>query len=148
MPRALLASAQEETMIAKTDRVRAWVLLRVAEPYSVAEKFEKRNRSGRGLMTEGGDQYVVVRADVVEGGNVFNLVVPIDAQDEAGLAAAIEALSTRAGAQPEQTLILRVVSHYPRLPHNAHSFVTPRELKGQYAAEFDPPGRHWPMSPG
>jgi hypothetical protein len=135
-------------MIAKTDRVRAWVLLRVAEPHSAAAMFDKRDRSGRGLLTEGGDQYVVVRADVVEGSSVYNLVVPIDAQDEAGLSAAIHALSSKLGAQPEQTMILRVVSHYPKVPHNAHSFVTPKELKGKPAPEFDPPGRHWPKSPG
>jgi hypothetical protein len=91
-----------------------------------------------------GDQYVIIRADVVEGSDSYNLVVPVDAAT-GSFDAALEVLV--AAVKREPTSVLRVIAYNPDPPHGASTFITPGELKANFMPEYCPPGRH-PQSPG
>jgi hypothetical protein len=126
-------------------RFRAWVLYLVKDPQAAVAGFSKQDDKGLTLLTEGADNYVIVRADVVDGNNDFNLVVPVDAANEAQFMAAQDRLTAVLGGPPSS--VLRVVEHCPTPPHMSNTFVTDSELKGYYLKEYDPAGRH-PKSPG
>lgn len=134
-------------MSGKTERVRAWVLLKVTDPYGLAARIEKAGKSDPGLLTMGDEEYVVVRADVVEGGGGFNLVVPVDARDESALRVAVGQITERLKGQPEKIHVLRVVEHHPEVVHRAHSFITAREHK-RFPDDYPSFGRQRPNSPG
>ena len=116
------------------ERVRGWVLFNAKEPDQAAQAISA-------LFTQGGEEYVVIRADVAEG--KFNLVVPVDVRDNAAMDALLPKLTKIAGP----ATLLRVLHHYPEVPHRAHSFVAPGEHKMYPLPEYTPPGRH-PKSPG
>lgn len=120
------------------ERVRAWALFNATNPEKAAQKISD-------LFTQGKEDYVVIRADVVhtEQGE-FNLVVPVDAKDEKQLNVALKRLSAEAGP----ATVLEVVHHHPEDPHRAHSYVAPGEFGRFPQAEYAPPGRHRPKSPG
>ena len=120
----------------KSDRVRAWLFFRAENPDDATEKISS-------LFTEGGDDYVVVRADVAQGD--FSLVVPVDAADDAMFAKAVGLLTQAVGSAP--ALEVRVLRHYPAEPQRAHCFVHPEEHARYPLHEYSPPGRH-PKSPG
>ena len=124
------------TTQAATPRVRAWVFMTAVDASAAAEAIVP-------TFIEGGDEWVVVRADVVEGGKI---VVAVDAASEDSLQAVLSILTEAVGSEPEA--VWRVLEHYPSVPHAAHSFITSSELDELYAEEFDPPGRHMPKSPG
>lgn len=117
-------------------RVRAWALFSAKDP-EAAQRISD-------LFTQGQDDYVVVRADVVQDDQgTLNLVVPLDVRDEATLQQLLPRLTSVAGP----ARLLRVVRHFPEVPHRSHSFVTPWEHDRFRLPEYDPPGRH-PKSPG
>ena len=95
------------------------------------------------LFTQGGDNYVIIRADVVDG-HGFNLMVPIDAADTKWTRASRD-VQKAVGAAP--TAVSRVVATYPENPQCAHSFITEEEYLRCPLPECAPPGRH-PKSPG
>jgi hypothetical protein len=98
------------------------------------------------LLTEGGDGYVVVRADVVEGD--YNLVVPVDAVDAAAFDSVLSDLSGKLNGQVlSGPTVLHVTDHYPLPPHCSHTFVAGGEFERFPLPEYAPPGRH-PQSPG
>jgi hypothetical protein len=134
-------------MARRPERVRAWVLLGVKDPYGLAARIEKLDRKDSGLLAAGGDRYVIVRADVVEGGRGINLVVPIDAGGEVELREAVDVIAQRLGGQPDEIVVLRVAEHHPEVVHRANSFITPWEHK-QFPDDFPKPGRQVPNSPG
>ena len=122
------------------ERMRAWVLIQ-ASP-EVAEQLYDQ------LGYVGGDDYVVVRADVVEvteGG--FNIVVPVDAANEEQLLIAVEKIKAIPGV--ENAIIARVTQHIPIPPHLAHGFITEQEARdGKVSPEFgrlgnSPGGNAW-----
>ena len=55
-------------------RARAWVLLQVKSPHHAAHDLYDQ------LKDEGGDSFVVIRADVVD--YEYNIVVPVDAESD------------------------------------------------------------------
>jgi hypothetical protein len=118
------------------ERVRAWALVVSANPQATAAEISSR-------FTQGGDDWVIVRADVVQGAH--NLVVPIDAASEAAFQAALAMVQGAAGVQ--QVGVERVVQHYPSPTHRAHTFVTQSEIDEYPVPDFTSPGRH-PKSPG
>jgi len=122
-------------MNASTARVRAWVLLRAKDPDQAA-------KSLAAYFDQGGDRWVIVRADVVEG--EANLIVPVDAAGEEALQEALEHLRKVATGEP---VVTRVLRHYPDPVHNAHSYITADEYERNPVREYFPPGRH-PQSPG
>src|SRR3990172_1774924 len=118
------------------ERVRAWALVVSANPEATAAQIAAQ-------FTQGGDDWVIVRADVVQGAH--NLVVPIDAASEAAFQAALAMVQGAAGVQ--QVGVERVVQHYPSPTHRAHTFVTQSEIDEYPVPDFTSPGRH-PKSPG
>jgi len=126
------------------ERYRAWVLFKVENPQGVAPRFGVPDDKGLTLLKAGEDNYVIVRADVVDGNEGYTLVVPVDAANEDQFNAAYERLTALVG---EQGSVLRVVAHFPTPPHRSSTFVTEKELSGCFLPEYSPPGRH-PHSPG
>ena len=117
-------------------RRRGYANFRVDDPTAAAERVSV-------LFTEGGDDYVVIRADVVIECDV-NLIVPIDAA-ESEWSRALD-LVRRAVGQPEVRVCI-VTSTYPTVPQKAHCFITEDEHRRFPLHEYSPPGRH-PKSPG
>ena len=121
---------------AGSERVRAWVLAKSMDAAQAAQALSA-------YFTQGGDEYVLVRADVVEG--EVNLIVPVDAASQEALDGVLEII--RGATGDISPTVARVVSHFPDPPHRAHTFVTGDELDRDPVDEYSPPGRH-PKSPG
>jgi hypothetical protein len=101
-------------------------------------------------LTEGGDEYIIIRADVVQCEmesfvRDVNLIVPVDVASADVLAEVLERISGLAGVS--DVAVANVTAYYPDPPHRAHTFVTADELGRDRVPEYDPPGRH-PKSPG
>jgi hypothetical protein len=111
-------------------RARAWVLIQ-ANP-DVAERLYEA------LGHEGGDEYVVVRADVVD--YHYNVVVPVDAANEDLLSMAVDKIQEIEGVG--ETVVIRVTQHNPRTPNRAHGYISEEEAE-EYPPEEGgfPPGR-------
>ena len=124
-------------MDGQTERKRAWVLLKYGDPDAAAALISDN-------FTKGGEEWVVVRADVVNDGQ-YNLVVPVDAANEAALETVLAMLAKVPGLV--KIKVLRVERYYPRPSHRSHSFVTPAEVEEFRVPEFEKAGRH-PQSPG
>jgi len=117
-------------------RTRGHLYFQVDEPDEAAMRVSV-------LFTQGGDDYVIIRADVVDG-HGFNLMVPIDAAKTKWKAAS-KVVEKAVGAAP--TAVSRVKATYPENPQCAHSFITEEEYLRCPLPECAPPGRH-PKSPG
>lgn len=122
-------------MDARPERVRAWVFFNATDAHKAAKAIAKD-------FGEGQDNWVIVRADVVEGDP--NLVVPVDAASKEALEEVLVILRRAAGAEKS---IARVKTHYPKAPHSAHCYVTHAEFDEHPDPAYGPPGRH-PKSPG
>jgi len=124
-------------MIANTSRTRAWILLQVDAPAEAARKLYE----SQGL--EGGDRYVVVRADVVD--YIYNVVVPVDAESPETLESVHQLILGLTGAK--YSVVLPVVESVPPIPHDAEGYITPEEYEAGTDKEHCKPGRQrW--SPG
>ena len=127
-------------------RVRAWLLFNVENAAGVAADIEE-NYVGFGENNEpiGGDDYIVVRADVVTGGS-YNLVVPVDVVDDDKLEEVLDDFGKELNIVPAEQL--KVDGHRPWPPHKAHCFLTGEEHEqgGDYSQDFAV-GRN-PRSPG
>ena len=123
----------------QSGRTRAWLRVKAAKPEAAAAAIEP-------YFNQGGDAWVIVRADVVDGGQ-HNLVVPVDVAkgDDTAWDTVLGIVRKAAGVQ--QVDVERVVSHYPTPTHRAHSFVSQNEVEAWRVPEFEKPGRH-PQSPG
>jgi len=120
------------------ERMRAWILIQVESPHDAAQKLYNA------LWEEGGDGYVVIRADVVTY-EPFNLVVPLDVEDSTALDYVLHRIGEL--ITPTQTAILQVSEHFPSVPHDAHGFITQNEYdEGHEKPSFRPGRQHW--SPG
>jgi hypothetical protein len=127
------------------ERARAWLLVKTENADAISDqlaamyKDEKRGHE----FGEGGDDLVVVRADVVDG--EMNLVIPVDAASTDHLnrfKAVVQGMDSGA-----EIIVLDVRRHNPNPPHRSSTFVTAAELEIDSEPDFDPPGRH-PQSPG
>jgi hypothetical protein len=134
-------------------RARAWVLLQVKDPKAVLAEIVKprgpsQGTANMGLLSWGGEDIVIVRADLVDGDCGWNLVIPVDARNEWALNIAILELTAAAGGHLVAQCVLRVQEHRPAVPSSAHSYVTPAEVKQLRDPAFAQSKRHWPASPG
>jgi len=100
-------------------RVRAWVLIKTESPEAAAHQLYEE------LGSQGGDSFVLVRADVVD--YHYNLVVPVDAESWEALQDLVCTIQKRTGAR--ETAIMRVVAHVPYPPHDTDGFITPQEAE-------------------
>ncbi len=117
-------------------RTRAWILLQVDSPETAAQKLYEA------LHEQGDDRYVVIRADVVD--YAYNVVVPVDAENPATLEAVRREIVEISGAK--QSVILPVLQTFPRVPHDAHGYITAEESQGGHERNIQPGRQHW--SPG
>jgi len=108
-------------------RVRAWVLARADEPEAAATHLYEE------LGHEGGDDFVVVRADVVE--YHHNLVIPVDAATKEDLQEAIDRIVNL--EMVEEVEILRVRMHVANPPHIANGYISHAELAAQHEQRID-----------
>lgn len=123
-------------MANESGRIRAWVLVHSEDTEATAKALSD-------YFEDGGDDFVVVRADVVDGD--LDLIVPVDAANEDILKEVAERIRAANGVTEISVSTVRM--HYPNPPHSASTFITAEELELYYLREFDPPGRH-PQSPG
>ncbi len=125
------------------DRVRAFVLLRAENSDEVAERiYEEYGKKG-------GDDFVVVRADVVDGaGDDFNIVVPIDAHPDHFSEIERQVTSVE-GVNAYKTLAVK--NHYPTPTYLAHGYTTTEDFAEKMSWLETPPdeyGRIMKNSPG
>lgn len=99
------------------ERARAWVLVKARPAQAVAEGLYKE------LGHEGGDKFVVVRADVVD--YPYNIIIPVDAESQDMLYEVVDMINSHPGVS--ETVIVKVKKHIPYPPHNAHGYVTQQE---------------------
>jgi len=126
-------------MNVQSGRIRAWLRVRAADPEAAAVAIEP-------YFTQGGDAWVIVRADVVDGGQ-HNLVIPVDVAEGDGTAWDTVLGIVREAAGVQDVDVERVVSYHPTPTHKAHSYVTAAEVEAWRVPEFEKHGRH-PQSPG
>jgi hypothetical protein len=130
----------------ETTRVRVWLLFDLEDAATVAADIEEKY-VGFDEYNEpiGGDDWIVVRAEVVSGGS-FNLVVPVDVVDDDELEDLLADFEEELDIVPAEQL--KVDGHRPWPPHKAHCFLTGNEHEqgGDYSQDFKV-GRN-PQSPG
>ena len=100
-------------------RVRAWILIRTLSPEAAAHQLLED------LGSEGGDSFVLIRADVVD--YHYNLMVPVDTEGWDALQYLVCEIQKRTGAR--ETAVLPVVAHVPWPPHDTDGFITPEEAE-------------------
>ena len=141
------------------ERARAWVLVKAGNPrrFSNALANEYRDHARGHEFGKGGDDLVVVRADVVDGEK--NVVIPVDAKSDEILEAFVEKIrenrfeedkakiDREEGALEISVLKVKPGGHNPMPPHRSSTYVTSRELALDPEPDFDKGGRH-PKSPG
>jgi hypothetical protein len=125
-------------------RVRAWVLVRARDPEKVVQRIYEM------LRYEGGDEFVVVRADVVDYSH--NIVVPVDAESEKALMGVVDVIKGVEGVEKQTATVVPVKMHVPYPPHIANGYIHAAELEAQLAQDIEieeglKPGRQ-AASPG
>ena len=120
-------------------RLRAWVLVRAEPAQEVAERLYDE------LGHEGGDNYVVVRADVVD--YDYNLMIPVDAESTEWVHKVVGMIRDQPGVR--DAVVVWVRSHVPYPPHDAHGYITAEEIEASTREPKEPikPGRQG-ASPG
>ena len=101
------------------DRTRAWILIEAEEPETAARDLY------HALFEQGGNDYVVIRADVVEGAN-FNVIVAVDAATPRDRDYVVREVPKYRGTVIGVATV-PANGHFPAIPHNAHGFITPEE---------------------
>ena len=99
--------------VGNTSRARAWVLVKAKAPEAAARKLYDA------LGDQGGDRWVVVRADIVD--HEYNVMIPVDAQNKDALDEVHQKIQQEMGST--DTLMIPVSKHIPFPPHIAHGFV-------------------------
>ncbi len=76
----------------------------------------------------GDDRFVILRDDIVDHSD-YNVIIPVDAEDDAGLEEAVSVIGEQLEAR--NVSIVKVVEdgHIPWPPHAAHGFITEREVE-------------------
>ncbi|MFC2031007.1 hypothetical protein ACFLWA_09795 [Chloroflexota bacterium] len=123
----------------RNERVRAWIFVQAAPAEEVAQVLYER------LGHEGGDSFVIVRANVVDH-SPYNVIVPVDAESRGVLEEVRAMIEDLPGVGGTQIIAVVPDGQVPWPPHNAHGYITPRE----HEAGDDPKadiGR-FPQSPG
>ena len=123
-------------------RKRIWIL-------GYCNNFESLNQDidGKKFYEQGGDEYVIVRADKVRtfilNGSNCNVVLPVDAQDESGLTKARNLIERM---EIDILQELEVLDNNPWPAHRAHGYITNAEWEA--LKDEKSPGRQKAASPG
>jgi hypothetical protein len=129
-------------MAIKGSAVNIWVRKRGHACFRVDKPVDAAQRVAP-LFTQGDDDYVIIRADVVTGCD-FNLIVAIDAA-ESEWPTAVRLVEQAVGQSTAAVCV--VTATFPEIPQQAHCFITEDEHRRYPLHEYSPPGRH-PKSPG
>jgi len=128
----------------RSERVRAWVLVQVNPEAQVAQV-------AQGLYGElghrGGNEFVVVRADIVAepiGFGDYHIIVPVDAESENKLKEVCDTIRKRNDVSV--AVSVRLEQHVPYPPHDAHGYITTEEVEAG-RERIEKPGRQG-ASPG
>jgi hypothetical protein len=117
-------------------RVRAWILIQADSPQNAAQALYEE------LVDKGDDDYVVIRADIVD--YVYNIVIAVDAASSEWLERVHQIIRGITGVR--QTAILPVKQHVPSPPHDAQGYITEDEVAAGAWKEIKPGRQH--RSPG
>jgi len=116
-------------------RARAWVLVRAERAQELAEGLYDE------LGHEGGDSFVVIRADIVDFD--YNVIIPVDAESWEVVDEVVGMIKDRRGVT--DTVVVPVQGHVPYPPQDANGYITEEEAEaGKEPVE---PGRQG-ASPG
>ncbi len=137
------------------NRKRAWFLIKV-EPRAYANTVAETifNKFGDKEFTEeNADNFCVIRADVVSGCTLFDIIVPVDANPEIPFDDVKNEILNETGREGITISVSEVTHHYPNPPHATFGYVNEEEwVKGkEYGvspADPDEPGLQSPYSPG
>lgn len=102
-------------------RVRAWVFVWADNPERWAQELYEA------LGHEGGDEYVLVRADVIESFYGYNIVVPVDARDQSALDSVVGMFPNPEAVK--RMAVRKVEVHNPYPPQDASGYVTEEEAE-------------------
>jgi len=102
------------------NRVRAWVLGKV-ETDKLKDRYNEKK-----IKELSGDKFVVVRTDIVEHDD-YNVIIPVDAKDKAGLDEAVGVITKQLLVRIVSTVQVVEKGHFPDPPHNANGFITEQE---------------------
>jgi hypothetical protein len=116
-------------------RARAWVLVKAERAQELAEGLYDE------LGHEGGDSFVVIRADIVDFD--YNVMIPVDAESWEVVDEVVGIIKDRRGVT--DTVVVPVQGHVPYPPQDANGYITEEEAEaGKEPVE---PGRQG-ASPG
>ena len=131
------------------ERTRVWVFGYVSQTENLEEIYLENK-----IAEIGEDSYVVIRADIVEDfevdGQICNIVIPVDADNQSGLGTALDLISGTMGVSILKTV--QAIGHIPDPPHISHGFITEKEIAkeleitGAKRSEDEPGRQH--ASPG
>ena len=140
------------------NRKRAWFFVKV-DPPSNAKDIAKRIYDNLGDLRQFDKKegeyvdYVIIRADVVSGCTLFDIVVPVDANPDYALEEIKEAILAKTGREGITISEAQVTNHNPNPPHATFGYLTKSEFdEGRSAgvSEKDPEvfDLQSPYSPG
>lgn len=131
-------------------RTRAWLLISADGEKDAKSKAQNIYQN---LRHEGGDDYVVIRADVVKelvkDKKIYHIIVPVDAIDPSKLKAVIQIIEELMDYSIEKQL--EVLDHFPSLTYLAQGFVSGEEktyARDNFILAPDETGRIIKRSPG
>jgi hypothetical protein len=116
-------------------RARAWVLVKAERAQELAEGLYDE------LGHEGGDSFVVIRADIVDFD--YNVMIPVDAESWEVVDEVVGIIKDRRGVT--DTVVVPVQGHVPYPPQDANGYITEEEAEA--GKETVEPGRQG-ASPG
>jgi hypothetical protein len=105
------------------NRLRAWVFGWVESADKLKRLYKTEEINGLGE-----DRYVIVRADIVDHSD-YNVIIPVDAEDDAGLEEAVSVITERLEVEVVSTVRVVEEGHVPWPPHAAHGYITEREVE-------------------
>lgn len=132
----------------KPERSRVWIFGYTANREEIKnDVVDPSDGKFKKFFEAGGDDYVIVRADMVDEFTVdtfkCNVVIPVDAENEDALQKAKTILNEKLGI--ETHVDVKVIDHAPWPPHRAHGYITGNE--NEKLPDGDP-GRQAHKSPG
>lgn len=104
----------------RNERVRAWVFVQAKDAKKAAKELYEK------LGHEGGDSFVIVRANVVDH-SPYNVIVPVDAESRDVLKEVDAMIEGMSGVSSTQIIAVVPGGQVPWPPHDAHGYITPKE---------------------
>lgn len=138
------------------NRKRAWFFIKVDPPSNaegIADNIYNKFIKDRDYVEQNADNFLIIRADVASGCSLFDIVVPVDANQAFSLK---EIKTILFDATPKEGIaisIAEVTKHSPITPHETYGYVSGEEWQMGIDDGVNPddpvePGLQRPWSPG